>query len=1397
MAKDGLITRKDIIEDQAMNIGSDYAKSMQPAIEANKQLVASLKEMAPLVNVFRNVGNQQAYIQAKQQENIITLQAINANKLLEASELSLEKIKKAKLLTEKAELDVASKKEAITKRNTQLTVEERVQNEINNRVLKQEAKERLGLVGAYEKLNKARNEAQKRLADLLSAEKKNITEIIAAQREFDKLDARVKAVDASIKNYSKNIGNYSSALTGLNDTFKNLLSTFGLVSGVALFGTILKDIFSTISDFDRQLIAVGKTTNMTGEELKQFGREVVDLGEKLDGITVDGLISSAEVAGQLGVSGTANILKFSEAIEKLKLTSNIISDEQVGQFAKFIEVSSDSFENADRLASVITRLGNEYATTEAEVLANSTEIQKGIAVYNTSAQGVLALGAATSTLGSEAESSRSAIQSTFAVINNAIATGDGLQKVLKLTNLTQKELSQQFNKDATGVFVKLVKGLNTAKNEGQNLSLVLNDLGITEKRAFTVVGSLAANYSILEGAMAKASDEYVKNIALNKEVAAAAQSIDSILGDIKDKFKAYVLATNDANSGTEIITKTLKFFRDNLKDIIDYTIKYGTILLAFLGVQKAVNFITVTYNALKVAGVAAQISFTAATGLGTAAMKAQALAAREATVAQEGLNIATKATPWGIILAALAAVVVAYMVFNDELSRSEKLLLTINENTKLLQETEANYSKDRDKYRERDFKAIEDEMKLRRAKGEDSKKLDAEEIERKKAIIQASLDVFNDLKETEIERTKLQIQQSEARIVQLEKEGKILAKSGYRVSKQGHTGDEITDLIVNEKEKLKIIKNSLFQNSKITVEEQERLQKLLLDLDKDKAVQDANFQKEESEKEKRKRLKRLKDIYDMEKKAQDDLFKLSQFRLQVMIDMDDEILKNDKAFLDDRIAALSEFEQLYTVKNREIAEHELKQLGKYNENTGKLVRELSDKEIGILLNEGKIKKKLTSEQLLILEKFQNEQNKLKKDGVKERQKIIDNEVSLVQKQVEENLKAQDTELSGALEAENIKYKAITDGQSKIKNATEEHERQVLAIKELYIKKGLQIQIDAIQTLLDAQDKLPKKEQISAEKRAQIENDLAKYKLQLSETGLADYIAKAEKRVDLEKEAKDKIVELAENLTFTLVDLTNSIFDSRISKIDNDIAKSNEYYDKQIELAGNDQRQKDLLEKERSKKEKELQKEKQKEQIKQAIFNKVIATAEIGVNLARTISAINLAAANLNAVSFGIAGSAYAAIQIPLAIGLAAAQAAVVLASPLPKYKMGRKGGPAELAVTGDGGVPEVVSRPDGSGALVTPNKPTLTFLQKDDIVHKSVADYNEYMRRSILKGFYKEKQQATTYKFESVGNDNSGLINEMKLTREAIKKQKTNVQVINKIDLGYEMWRAKNINWHS
>jgi hypothetical protein len=1394
-SKGGIVTRKDMFSDDAMEFGKEYSKQLNVAIDANKILVDSVKELNKQVQNFKVANNQKDYITAKQAEALATQQAIDAIKKQEAAEISADKVKRSAIATMEVErkaiqaaTDAENKLQKTKQASVKLTMDERVANEANNKILKYEARERLGLVSAYEKLNKARSDSQKRLADLLSAEVRNNAEIVKAQREFDKLDVRVKAVDASIKNYSKTIGNYGSAFEGLNGTLQDLMSTFGLVTGLALFGTIVKDIFSIVKDFDRQLIAVGKTTNMTGDDLKQFGREVVDLGDKLDGITVDGLIQSAEVAGQLGVTGTSNILKFSEAIEKLKLTSNIISDEQVGQFAKFIEVSSDSFDNADKLASVITQLGNSFATTEAEVLANATEIQKGIAVYNTSAQGVLALGAATSTLGSEAESSRSAIQTTFGVIDEAITSGKNLEKVLKLTGLTQKELSQQFNKDATGVFVKFVGGLNKAKNEGENLRAILNDVEITEKRAFTVIGSLAANYGILESSIAQANKEYIDNAALNKEVAAASESIASIVGDLRDKWEAYVLQTNDASSGTEALTKTLKFLRDNFKDIINYVIKGGAVLLAYLGIMKLVNFATVTGTAIQTAWTTAQIRFALATGVGTQSILAQAAAARAAMVAQEGLNVAVKATPWGLILGFVSAAVVAYMVFNDEMSQAEKNIKNIVDANKILQESEKTYAGERDKSRNEDFKGIEDDIKLRKAKGENSDKLDKEEIARKKEILQAQISVYTELKNVELERTQTEISNSRQRIAQMEIERKDLQKSGYRVNKQGKTDEELSDLILTEKEKLNAKKASFSENSRLAVEEQTRLNKLVQDLDKNTAVKDAEIKAEADKKAIAARKKHLRELYDARKKAFDDEFKLSQFRLQVAIDMENEIVANEKSSYDDRIDALYEANQLMATKTKEAAEYELKSLGKYNENSGKFIRELSDFEIKTLIETGSAKKKLTSEQQLIYEKFQNEQTKAAKKQEEERLKLIDSQVASIQKQIDAELLLNETKLNKTLETENILFLSNAEEKNRRKReeAIEAHERKIYEIKKQFALDGLKVQIDALQRELDLNATKPIIEQISADKRKEIEAQLQKAKTDYSQLGYEQYLDSNDDKIETEKYTAEKILEISGQLTSALSSLTNAIFDTKIQNIDNEISKNNEYYAGQIELAKNDERQKELLQKERDKKNDELEKKKRKEQHKQAVFNKAVTIAQIGL---QTALAIITAAAATAPTFWGVA----------IAATLGAIELGAAVATSIPKYEKGRKGGPEEFAWVGDGGRHEIIERKRG-GIELTPATDTLVKLYEGDKVHSSVEDYYKLQRAAMMSSIDMQGRkmsdfQATQHFDNAYGKE---MLEELKKNTEAVKNSKNNIHFhAPKIDIPHSIWASNNKNWNN
>lgn len=1372
---EGTITRRDIIEDDALNWGADYAKTLDEAIVKNKEFVETIVALNAENQKLRNTTNQKEYLEAQKKVNTEAEKALTVWKEQNQLELAL--------------ISTRKKNELATEATNKALIKERLTLAETNKELKIQARNQLGMVSAYEKLNRARLEAQKRLAELLSAEKQNVAQIIIAQREFDMLDVRVKAVDASLKNYSKNIGNYSSAFEGFGSTFRNVVGAFGLVTGVALFGQIVKDVFNVVKDFDRQLIAVGKTTNITGDALKKFGAEVVDLGNDLDGITVDGLIASAEVAGQLGVQGTDNILKFSSAIEKLKLTSNIISDEQVGQFAKFIEVSSDSFENADKLASVITQLGNSFATTESEVLANSTEIQKGVAVYNTSAQAILALGAATSTLGSEAEASRSAIQTTFAVINNAIATGKNLQEVLKITNLTQKELSKQFSQDATGVFVKFVKGLNDAKNEGQNLALVLNDLDITEKRAFTVIGALAANYGVLENAISQANQEYIDNAALNKEVAAASESISSIVGDLRDKWEAYVLQVNSANKGSESLASALKFVRDNFSDILTTLIKVGAVLLTYLGVVRTITFVTTTWNAIQAALTAAQIRFALATGIGTKAILEQAAAARAAAIAQGTLNTAMTATPWGVILGAIAAVVVAYKVFNDtltEVEESQNRIASAALNAKKTAEESAKVSRE---FYEELLNNIQAEFDLKRKVQGESIKLNREEIDSKKKVAASIIETNNmQIKANTDLLEKIRTDSNERiRIAQAEAEKlRAIAESVPRAGSELAAKRAETELI-RIKEDATIRKNNLIASNNALKEENKKFNDDITKLEKDRLAKEQINRAEEDKKAKAARLKRLKELYDLEKKAADDEFKLLQFRLQVAIDADREFQANEKASYDDRLDALSDALNLQSSKYTEALAFDLAQLGKYNENTGKLVREMSDLEIKTLIETGESRKKLTAEQQLIYERYQNAQTQLLKKGEEDRKKLVDAEVTDIQKRVDAELLAQDTALNQALEAENILYQNTVGSQEKLEAAQLAHEKKILDIKRTFAKDGLDVQIKAIEELLARQDALPESERISAQKRAEIDNELSRLKRENSDIDTENFDLNNQKTIESEIERATRILEISNQLSQALTDLTNAIFDNRIQKIDDEIAKNNEYYDRQIELANNDERQKDLLQKERDKKNDELEKKKRKEQQKQAVFNKASALVQASISASLAILAA------LNTQPFLPLGPTMAA----LASVLGAVQIAAIAATPIPKYKTGRKGGPAEIAEVGDGYVREVISRSDGSDPILTPAKPTLVRLKEGDMVHKTEGDYEKFMRRSILNRFHKQERVVSAFdKAQNTDLYGKESLEVMKKTLEAIKKQKTTVIHSQKLDINHHLWKMKQTNWN-
>ena len=97
---------------------------------------------------------------------------------------------------------------------------------------------------SYVKLNARRVEARKRLQDLIASEKASNKQIKLAQKEFDRLNAKVNKANVAVSNFSK---------TGLGAATKgitNLLGAFGVIGGLTIFANQIKSAFNLARKLD-------------------------------------------------------------------------------------------------------------------------------------------------------------------------------------------------------------------------------------------------------------------------------------------------------------------------------------------------------------------------------------------------------------------------------------------------------------------------------------------------------------------------------------------------------------------------------------------------------------------------------------------------------------------------------------------------------------------------------------------------------------------------------------------------------------------------------------------------------------------------------------------------------------------------------------------------------------------------------------------------------------------------------------------------------------------------------------------------------------------------------------------------------------------------------------------
>ena len=285
------------------------------------------------------------------------------------------------------------------------------------------------------------------------------------------------------------------------------------------------------------------------------------------------------------------------------------------------------------------------------------------------------------------------------------------------------------------------------------------------------------------------------------------------------------------------------------------------------------------------------------------------------------------------------------------------------------------------------------------------------------------------------------------------------------------------------------------------------------------------------------------------------------------------------------------------------------------------------------------------------------------------------------------------------------------------------ENDLYALEVEYSQKAGEAAIKMIEDILNL-------ESLSAEDRIKWEQELAKAKIDLANQ-IADANSESvDRQIADDDRLREKRLENAQywlqkagEALSAINDLMGAVFDGQIEKLEanqeaNEEASEAEQerivklVEQNVITEEEGEARKRAAEERTAKKTEELEKKKAQIKHKQAIFDKALSVANIGLNTAMAL------------MQLWVKPGWPVAIPMMAVVGaLGALQLATVLATPIPKYAKGtdyHRGGPA---IVGDGGRSEVVLF--NGGAWLTPDKPTLVNMPEGAIVIPSVTDYDD------------------------------------------------------------------------
>lgn len=468
------------------------------------------------------------------------------------------------------------------------------------------------------------------------------------------LDKQLKSIDAGMGVYTRNVGNYASAFDGFVSVTQKLAPIIGLTVGITEF----IDANARASD---EVANVAKTANASIPSIRKLQEELKFRNTRTSLVEQ---LQIAEIGGQLGVV-EKDLRSFAEATDVVtvalkdefggsveEVTKSVATLRNVIPGLKTDDVGRDILQIGNAL-NFLSASGNATAPAIADFVNRLSGIAGPLDVGKASLFG---LSATLDELGVSAERGATAVQKTLFRI------GEAPDKFAAIAGKSAAEFRKLVEDDIVSAFGLVTKGAQESSEKNTEFIRLLGELGIKGSRELEVFGKLGQNFDLLTQRITEAGEALENTSSVQQEFEKKNETFGASIAKLRNAIVNLTVNTDlqdFLSAGIDLVSGFINVLAGLFKLLTENKTE-------FLALAAAIA----VFNREAIVATLATIKQSAAYALLTDATRRQA-------IAQGIMNSVMKALPLLAVIALVYAAVKAYQALTtstDAASRSAKTL---------------------------------------------------------------------------------------------------------------------------------------------------------------------------------------------------------------------------------------------------------------------------------------------------------------------------------------------------------------------------------------------------------------------------------------------------------------------------------------------------------------------------------------------------------------------------------------------------------------------------------------------------------------------------------------------------------------------------------------------------